>query len=193
MPELLSATVDLAHFTTSQPTLTTTDGLVLRPWAVSDAPEVYAAFQDPAIQRWHVRTAESVAQVESWIEQWRTAWQRGDGQWAVTAAGELAGRIGLRHSDLGEGATELAYWTAPAWRGRAIAPRAASFLTEWAFTDPGFERVQLRHSVHNEASCRVAAKCGFAFEGTLRGAGRHADGRHDMHLHARLAADRTVR
>ncbi len=193
MPELMSATVDLERFAVPQPTLTTADGLVLRPWTEADAPAVYAAFQDPGIRRWHVRTAESVAQVRTWIEQWRTAWTRGDGQWAVTSGGELAGRIGLRHSNLAEGVTELAYWTVPAWRGRAIAPRSASLLTEWAFTDPGFERVQLTHSVHNEQSCRVAGKCGFLLEGTLRGAGRHADGRHDMHLHARLLGDRTVR
>jgi RimJ/RimL family protein N-acetyltransferase len=35
----------------------------------------------------------------------------------------------------------------------------------------------------------VAEKAGFAAEGVKRGAGWHADGWHDMHLHARLAID----
>ncbi|MGW6619709.1 GNAT family N-acetyltransferase [Nocardia sp. NPDC055002] len=137
----------------------------------------------------NVRTAESIEQVRQWIRQWRSAWSSGNGQWAVTSNGEVAGRIGFRQSDLTEGVTELAYWTLPARRGHSIAPRAANMLTRWAFHDVGFDRIELTHSVHNLPSCRVAAKCGFLFEGTLRGAGRHSDGRHDMHLHARLRTD----
>jgi RimJ/RimL family protein N-acetyltransferase len=41
----------------------------------------------------------------------------------------------------------------------------------------------------NVASCRVALYAGFAAEGTKRGEARHADGWHDMHLHARLEND----
>lgn len=36
-----------------QPTITTGDGLVLRPWLAGDASAVFAAFADPATQRWH--------------------------------------------------------------------------------------------------------------------------------------------
>jgi len=189
MPELMSPVIAPDRFAAAQPILTGADGLVLRPWSEADAPAVYEAFQDPAIRRWHVRTAESVEQVRQWIPRWRSAWSIGEGQWAVTTSGELAGRIGLRHTDLAEGVTELAYWTMPAWRGCAVTPRAAHILTRWAFDDIGFDRIELTHSVHNEPSCRVAAKCGYLLEGTLRGAGRHSDGRHDMHLHARLRTD----
>ncbi|MFI7524004.1 GNAT family N-acetyltransferase [Nocardia salmonicida] len=77
----------------------------------------------------------------------------------------------------------------PAWRGHGLASRAAHLLTRWAFDDIGFHRIELTHSVHNTPSCRVAAKCGFTLEGTLRDAGRHRDGRHDVHLHARLRTD----
>ncbi|MFD0361985.1 GNAT family N-acetyltransferase [Nocardia sp. GCM10030253] len=190
MPELMPAVVAAGKFAeVPQPTLVTLDGLVLRPWTSQDAPAVFEAFQDPAIRRWHVRTAESVAQVRDWIERWQTVWTTGNGQWAVTVAGEVAGRIGLRHTDLADGTTELAYWTMPAWRGRAIAPRAVIALTRWGFDEIGFDRIELTHSVQNPQSCRVAAKCDFPFEGTLRGAGRHSDGRHDMHLHARIRRD----
>ncbi|MEV6360569.1 GNAT family N-acetyltransferase [Nocardia asteroides] len=189
MPELMSTVVDPDTFAADQPTLTTPDGLTLRPWNDDDAPAVFKAFQDPAIRQWHVRTAESIDEVRQWILSWRSAWSTGNGQWTVTNDGEVTGRIGLRQSDLSEGVTELAYWTLPAWRGHAIAPRAANTLIRWAFDDIGFDRIELTHSVRNPASCRVAAKCRFPLEGTLRGAGRHHDGRHDMHLHARLRTD----
>jgi [ribosomal protein S5]-alanine N-acetyltransferase len=41
--------------------------------------------------------------------------------------------------------------------------------------------------VANQASCRVGAKAGYELEGIMRGALLHADGWHDMHLHARVA------
>lgn len=53
----------------------------------------------------------------------------------------------------------------------------------------GLNRLELAHSVHNDASCRVAANASYALEGTKRAEGLHADGWHDMHLHARLRAD----
>lgn len=50
----------------------------------------------------------------------------------------------------------------------------------------GFHRLHLDHSTRNHASCRVATKSGYLLEGTMRSAGLHDDGRHDMHLHARV-------
>ncbi|MGW5922186.1 GNAT family N-acetyltransferase [Nocardia fluminea] len=76
-----------------------------------------------------------------------------------------------------------------AWRGHGLAPRPAHLLTQWAFNDIGFHRIELTHSVHNAPSCRVATKCGYDLEGTLRDFRRHHDGRHDMHMHARLRTD----
>lgn len=55
---------------------------------------------------------------------------------------------------------------------------------------PGrLHRLELAHSVRNPASCRVADKAGYRLEGTKRQEGRHADGWHDMHPHARLRSD----
>nr|WP_232839963.1 GNAT family protein [Nocardia aurea] len=87
------------------------------------------------------------------------------------------------------GQAEVAYWTVPAARGRGVAPRAAATLTDWALNARGFHRIELAHSVRNTQSCRVARKLGFALEGTRRSAGLHADGWHDMHLHARIRGD----
>ena len=62
-------------------------------------------------------------------------------------------------------------------------------ITNWAFHDAGFHRLDIEHSTVNHASCRVAAKAGFVVEGTRRDAALHADGWHDMCLHGRLATD----
>jgi RimJ/RimL family protein N-acetyltransferase len=107
----------------------------------------------------------------------------------VLDAGDVAGQISLRRVVLVEGLAEVSYWVLPGARGRRIAPRALSAVTAWAFGTLRLRRVELCHSTANVASCRVAQYAGFAAEGTKRGEGRHADGWHDMHLHARLDND----
>ena len=59
----------------------------------------------------------------------------------------------------------------------------------WLLDVIGLHRIWLVHSAQNVASCRVADRAGFTAEGTMRDQARHADGWHDMHLHARLAWD----
>ncbi|MEV0321260.1 GNAT family N-acetyltransferase [Streptomyces sp. NPDC050658] len=175
-----------------QPRIDVADGLVIRPWSVDDAPAVYEAFQDPVIQRWHARVADSVDEARGWIDGWREAWaEERDAYWAIadTATDAVVGRIALRLIVLADGQAEVAYWTMPAARGRGIAPRALAALTRWAFDEVGLHRLELTHSVANEASCRVALKTGFEPEGTKRSAVLHADGWHDMHLHALVRAD----
>ncbi|MBW5425879.1 GNAT family N-acetyltransferase [Streptomyces sp. BG9H] len=173
-----------------QPVLPVPGGLVLRPWAAGDASAVYEAFQDPVIQRWHARVAESESEALGWIEGWRKAWaDERDGYWAIAdaATDAVVGRAALRLITLPEGQAEVAYWTMPLARGRGVAPRAVEALSRWAFEEVGLHRLELTHATANEASCRVAAKTGFAAEGTKRSAVLHGDGWHDMHLHARIA------
>ncbi|MRH87237.1 GNAT family N-acetyltransferase [Nocardia sp. SYP-A9097] len=176
----------------AQPVLPAGEDLVLRPWLRRDAPEVFTAFQDPAIQRWHRRTAETEEEAGDWVSVWVRSWHAGrDANWAVadSRTGRLLGRASLVGMELPHGTAGVAYWVMPTARGREVAPRALAALTAWAFDHAGFHRLELRHSVHNAQSCRVAAKCGFALEGVNRSATLHADGWHDMHLHARVQDD----
>ncbi|MEV6774306.1 GNAT family N-acetyltransferase [Nocardia sp. NPDC051030] len=193
MPRSTSAIVAAEFFARGvQPVLPVGDGLVLRAWLRRDGPEVFAAFQDPAIQRWHARTAESVEEAGDWVDTWAKAWDGGvDAHWAVadSRSGRIAGRVALRHMDLHEGLAGVAYWVVPSARGRGIAPRAVRALSAWAFEVAGFHRLELQHSVHNSPSCRVASKSGFALEGVNRSSALHEDGWHDMHMHARVRGD----
>lgn len=68
-------------------------------------------------------------------------------------------------------------------------PRALCAQSDWAF-GVGFHRLELMHSVHNQASCRVAHIASYELEGNQASGGLHCDGGHDMHLHARLSSDR---
>lgn len=94
--------------------------------------------------------------------------------------------MGFRMVSLCEGRAEIAYWVVPQFRRRKIATRALNLLTEWAFESSGLHRLELQHSTANEGSCAVALASGFELEGTLRSSVLHADGWHDMQLHAKI-------
>ncbi|MFD2762554.1 GNAT family N-acetyltransferase [Micromonospora eburnea] len=174
-----------------QPTIPAPGGLLLRPWEPPDAPVFLSAYQDPEIQHWHTRQPASEDQVREWFEQYCQAWAQETGaSWAVTrGGGEVLGRIALGGMNLDDGVAGCAYWVLPAARGAGVASRALTALSGWALGEAGFHRLYLDHSTRNLASCRVAVKAGFLLEGTKRSDAVHSDGRHDMHLHARIRGD----
>lgn len=171
-----------------QPTIDAGD-LRLRPWQPADQPAVVAAYADPAVQRWHCRTLTD-DEAHAWIAAWPDRWRQETGAgWAITDSSGVLGQISLRAIDLDDAQGEVSYWVLPAARGRRVAARALTALTAFSFDRLGLHRVWLRHSTRNPVSCRVAERAGLPAEGTNRGGARHADGWHDMHLHARLRTD----
>ena len=151
------------------------------------------AAQDAGIQRWNrpgreVTEADAVARIERWRERWAS---EDAAVWAVLRAGgeRPVGLIGWGDIDLVGGSAEVLYWLLPAGRGSGLVGEALVAVSRWAVEELGLQRLRLTHSVENPASCRVAERAGFAFEGTMRSALLHEDGWHDEHLHARVRGD----
>jgi RimJ/RimL family protein N-acetyltransferase len=192
MPYLISDAVARGTLAArTQPVLAAGPVLRLRPWLAGDVPVLVAAYADPAIQRWHRRSMDETEAL-AWVEHQPTEWQNEDrGEWAITDANDtVLGRITLRDIHLDEGRAEVGYWVLPAARGQAVASTAVQALTGWAFDELGLQRLDLMHSLHNQASCRVATRTGFVLEGVLRACHLHDDGWHDVHLHGRVRASR---
>jgi RimJ/RimL family protein N-acetyltransferase len=61
-------------------------------------------------------------------------------------------------------------------------------MTEWAFAR-GMLRLELLISVDNEASKRVAKRCGYVLEGVLRSRHFKGDLREDTEIWSRLPGD----
>ncbi len=175
----------------TQPLLRVDGSLVLRPWVPADVPALVSAYADPDIQRWNLHSydeAEASLLVARFAESWR---RETSAHWAIARVDDdlAVGRVGLRTLDLAEGEGEVSYWVTPHFRGHGVATRAVATVAEWLLDDLGLHRLSLGHSTRNLASCRVATKAGFELEGTMNSALRHHDGWHDMHWHARIAAD----
>ncbi len=175
----------------AQPVLALPGGLRLRPWRPEDAEALLAAGQDPDIRRWNLFTVADTEQARARIARMHERWRAETGAvWALARPdGPAAGLAGLNDVDLAGGGAELVYWLLPGARGAGLAVAAVRRLARWALDDLGLHRLRLCHSTANPASCRVAERAGFRYEGTQRSALLHVDGWHDQHLHARVAGD----
>jgi RimJ/RimL family protein N-acetyltransferase len=168
------------------------EGLSLRPWEPTDADLVRSAFADPEIRFWHMRSLDGDGEAEGWIDAWSARWEaEADGSWAVAdpSTGGVVGQVGLRSVTLEFGEGQISYWILPPARERGVATAAVGALSVWALEDLGLHRLVIHHSIHNSGSCRVAEKSAFALEGTMRSHLLHADGWHDVHLHARFGSE----
>ncbi|MFE5623409.1 GNAT family N-acetyltransferase [Streptomyces virginiae] len=170
----------------------------LRPWGREPAgtellDSLVAAAADPVIALWNPLATSDHKAAQAWLEAREDAWDRGAGApFAVLSAtdGALLGTVNLRWVDRTDGLAMIGYWFLPDARGRGLATRATRAVTTWGFRTAGVRRIELAHATGNEASCRVAHRCGYLPEGTLRESHLFGDGvHHDEHLHARLATD----
>src|SRR4051812_3708541 len=104
--------------------------VLLRPWTPADVDDVYAACQDPEIQRWTVvpspYTRADAAEFVTEIT--RASWRDGGAVFAVieSATGTLVGSIG-GHSMV-DGVAHIGYWAVPAARGRGLTSDALRAL-----------------------------------------------------------------
>jgi [ribosomal protein S5]-alanine N-acetyltransferase len=188
MPRLVPPVVPAGRMATrKQPTLT--GGVAsLRPWGDADVDAVVGAFDEDSIQQWHMRRLDQV-EAGIWITDWHKAWkEESAASWAIIAADPLPalGQVGLRQVDLRFGYAEISYWVREAVRRRGLATEGVQLAADWALTDLGLHRLEIRHSVHNQPSCLVALRAGFEHEGTARSSLLHHDGWHDMHIHGRF-------
>ncbi|HSE80109.1 MAG TPA: GNAT family protein [Gaiellaceae bacterium] len=159
--------------------------ILLRPFAVDDAPALAVAIDDdPELDHWtripFPYTEEHALEFISTTE---------EKAFAIVdrANAALLGGIGARIHD--EGVVELGYWVRASARGRGVATRAVRLLAGWAFDELAAGRLQLTTDPANHASQRVAEKAGFQREGILRGYTAFKGRRRDAVMYSLLPED----
>jgi RimJ/RimL family protein N-acetyltransferase len=178
-----------------EPVILTTERLVLRALAPGDTAAVFAACQDPEVQRWtsvpspylpeHARGFVHRVVPQGWAADTEFAFGAflagppgggeegggdvsggGTGRGLGLGEGPLVACLELRSR--GPGVLELGFWSVKEHRGRGHVTEAARALCRWGFTARGAARIEWRAEVGNTASRAVADRCGFVHEGTLR-------------------------
>jgi RimJ/RimL family protein N-acetyltransferase len=169
----------------------TTDRLLLRPVGPEDTDAVYAAAQDPGIQRWTTVPSPYLPEhAVSFTEQIvPDGWAQGSmfTFGVFVGGGELAGMLALTARS--PGTAEIGFWAAREHRGRGYVVEATLAACRWAFTERGVDRVEWRAEVGNHASRAVAERAGFTLEGVLRSAVTNKGVRRDCWVGSLLPSD----
>jgi [ribosomal protein S5]-alanine N-acetyltransferase len=176
----------------TQPTLST-PRLVLRPFALSDAPAVQrlAGAREVAASTLNVPHPYPDGAAEEWIRSHAPKFAEGTlAPFALTLRSDraLVGAMGLTIASEHAHA-ELGYWVGVPFWGQGYATEAARAVIRYGFVDLGLNRVFAHHFTSNPASGRVLAKAGMRYEGELRQHINKWGVFHDVALYGILAAD----
>ena len=165
--------------------------VALRPFQISDAAAIASACRDPDIPRFTMMPeAMTEEDAREWVERGLAAWPHGVARFAITLppADICVGQIGIQF-DFPARRAEAFYWLDPQVRGRGIVAESLNLVVEWAFRDHEIVRVHLVTHLDNQRSQRVAARCGFQREGTLRAWEPVKNDQPDLVMWSRLITD----
>jgi RimJ/RimL family protein N-acetyltransferase len=150
------------------PGLTDGPDLVLRQPLPGDVDDIVAQCRDPEFQRWtRVPVPYHESDAQDFLKRVAEGWRANVAMFAVAYQGRFAGSVELRFD--GVGGAEVGFGLAPWARGKGVMTRALRLVLAWGFGLPGINVVYWRAQVGNSASRRVAGRCGFRMEGTVRG------------------------
>ena len=143
--------------------------VLLRLFRAEDADAVAEACRDLAITRFTFMEAGlTILDARRWIDRANDGWQRDTPRFAIVDANtdRLLGQIGIAANE-SLGSAEMFYWVVASARRRGVASMAIGLVRDWAFENE-IERLFVLVHPSNEASNRLAARCGFTKEGILR-------------------------
>ena len=168
---------------------------VLRPWRLTDAPALLAAWHDPEIRdRLRVPEPADEALAVRWISQREQAWADGRSvDLAVTdpPSGAVIGEVGLSGLDPVRRAALVGWWMAEDWRGQGRATEAVRLVLDWVLSEGPLEAVMAEIGADNPASQAVARGSGLRLVDTPRPAPAEP-GRPALLVFARTRADGPV-
>jgi [ribosomal protein S5]-alanine N-acetyltransferase len=172
-----------------RPTLRT-DRLLLRPFELSDAPDVQrlAGAREIALNTELVPHPYPDGAAEEWISTHQQAFdERSAVGFAITSleTRELIGAIGLVLT-MAHDRGEIGYWIGVPFWGRGIATEAARAVIQYGFNTMGLHRIEALHFTRNPDSGRVLQKLGMQYEGRRRHWMKKWDEYQDVDLYAVL-------
>ncbi|GIF09044.1 GNAT family N-acetyltransferase [Actinoplanes siamensis] len=169
--------------------------LLLRPWRFEDLPTLVAAHQDSGLRRWLSTTLADEARAQQWLGEQAAGWAAAT-RFSFAVVTDVDDHSPLGHVAVTVGAADVAevgYWTAAHARGQGVAPRALQTVSRWALRTQEIvplTRLDLFHADDNQASCRVAIKCGYLLHDLLPAAPPAFP--NSGHLHVHTAAGQAI-
>jgi ribosomal-protein-alanine N-acetyltransferase len=148
-----------------------TERLILRPFTLTDAPQVKALAGDQRIYETTlcIPNPYEEGMAESWIATHQRCFYEGLGVvFAICQPDDgLIGAVSLSRASLFNRG-ELGYWIGVSYWNRGYCTEAAKAIVEYGFQTLGYHKLSARHFVGNRASGRVLEKVGMTREGILQ-------------------------
>jgi|SRR6516164_4275631 len=148
----------------------TTDRLLLREIAESDAEGLHAAYGDAKAMRfWNFPATGTVAETASRIKGALAGGRITHGVWAIVHHdGTFVGMINYHHREARNRRLELGWIVVPTYWRQGIMTEAADAVLRHCFRAMNTHRIEALIETENLSSLALATKLGFANEGLLR-------------------------
>jgi ribosomal-protein-serine acetyltransferase len=180
------------------PSFTLADGIVLRPLCLSDAPAHYACARKNAerLRPWFYWVTDRMDLAET--QQYLLDVQAQpdpppDRPYGFFDRDTFAGSIGLYSIDFVNRIARIGYWIDADYEGKGLVTQGARNLINYAFTELGLNRIEIRCAPQNTASRAVPTRLGFIEEGLHRQVLAMRGEFQDLIMYAMLARDWAVR
>ncbi len=146
----------------------------LRPFAISDAPEVLQAITDSTQElRQFMPWSHIPTDLESQVKRLRAGLtiqaQGEDFSFGLFEGDQMLAGCGLHFRvPLNPNGAEIGFWTRTSHSGRGLATLLTQALIVYAIEALAMDRISITHNLDNPRSQRVVEKVGFLFEGIGR-------------------------
>lgn len=145
--------------------------LQLHPARTTDAPEMFALIdsQRAYLRRWlpFVDVTTALSDSENYLSIVEEQAERNP-VFVIRFYGRLVGLVGFKDTDFDNQRTEIGYWLAEDFQHKGIMTGCVRTLIEYAFSDMGMHRIQIRVAEGNTASRKIPLRLGFQKEGVER-------------------------
>ena len=157
----------------------------LRYQRVSDAPQFFKILNNPNFTWFRVCPQSVEAEKEFLRRNRQKRKEKREFNYTVIYDGKLAGGCGLRIDQFRKFQGEIGYFVDEKYWGLGIAAQAVKILEKVGFNELGLTRIEILMHTENTASEKVAIKCGYLKEGTMRKAVANGEELCDCHLYAK--------
>ena len=147
-----------------------TKRLILRPWLISDAEDLYEYAKNPQvgpIAGWpthtSVKNSKEIIENVLAVDETYAVCMKNDGK-AIGSIGLLIGQSS--NLDLPDTEGEIGYWIGVPFWGQGLIPEAIKEILHHGFEDLKLDKIWCGYFDGNDKSKRVQEKCGFIYHHT---------------------------
>ena len=147
-------------------------GIRLVPFRTDDVADMARLADEPGVyENTYIPSKRDADFAVGWVAMYLGGWADGSRAGFTIRAiddGAFLGFASLPNLDLGKLEAEAGYVVSEGARRRGIATAALHLISRWGIERLGLKRIYLHIDPDNVGSLKVAERCGFVREGTLR-------------------------